>query len=67
MTQEERWKTKYNEVVDFINANHKCPSRHRIEEHNVLKATRKDNERWGIERNEAEYVQGMSRITNKRQ
>ncbi len=44
MTQNERWLTKYNEVVDFININHRNPSRHRIEEHNILnwlKATRK--------------------------
>lgn len=44
MTQEERWMAKYNEVVEFINTNHRNPSRHRIEEHdmlNWLKATRK--------------------------
>lgn len=44
MTQDERWLTKYNEVVDFININHRNPSHHRIEEHdmlNWLKATRK--------------------------
>lgn len=36
--------SKYSEVVDFINTNHRNPSRHRIEEHdmlNWLKATRK--------------------------
>lgn len=35
---------KYNEVVEFINTNHRNPSKHRIEEHdmlNWLKATRK--------------------------
>lgn len=35
---------KYNEVVEFINTNHRNPSRHRIEEHdmlNWLKANRK--------------------------
>lgn len=35
---------KYNEVVAFIQINHRNPSRHRIEEHdmlNWLKATRK--------------------------
>lgn len=35
---------KYNEVVDFIKNNHRNPSRHRIEEHdmlNWLKANRK--------------------------
>lgn len=44
MTQEERWLTRYNEVVDFIEANHQNPSKHRIEEHdmlNWLKANRK--------------------------
>ena len=44
MTQDERWMTKYNEVVEFIETNHRNPSRHRIEEHdmlNWLKANRK--------------------------
>lgn len=44
MTQDERWMIKYNEVVEFIETNHRNPSRHRIEEHdmlNWLKATRK--------------------------
>lgn len=44
MTQDERWLAKYKEVMDFIEANHRNPSRHRIEEHdmlNWLKATRK--------------------------
>lgn len=44
MTQDERWITKYNEVVDFIETYHCNPSRHRIEEHdmlNWLKANRK--------------------------
>lgn len=44
MTQDERWTLKYNEVVEFINTNHRNPSRHRIEDHdylNWLKANRK--------------------------
>ena len=44
MTQDERWSAKYNEVMDFLESNHRNPSRHRIEEHdmlNWLKATRK--------------------------
>ena len=44
MTQDERWLTRYHEVVGFIEANHRNPSRHRIEEHdmlNWLKANRK--------------------------
>ena len=44
MTQDERWQAKYNEVVDYIDSNHRNPSRHRLEEHdmlNWLKANRK--------------------------
>ena len=44
MTQDERWIAKYNEVMDFMETNHRNPSRHRVEEHdllNWLKATRK--------------------------
>lgn len=44
MTQDEKWLTRYKEVLDFIESNHRNPSRHRIEEHdmlNWLKATRK--------------------------
>ena len=44
MDQETRWMTRYNEVVDFIETNHRNPSRHRLEEHdylNWLKANRK--------------------------
>ena len=44
MTQDERWLARYNEVKAFIETNHRNPSRHRIEEHdmlNWLKASRK--------------------------
>lgn len=36
MTQEEKWCIKYQEVKDFIETNHRNPSRHRIEEHLLL-------------------------------
>lgn len=36
MTQDERWLERYDEVVEFINTNHRNPSKHRIEEHNML-------------------------------
>ena len=44
MTQDERWLTRYNEVKGFIEREHRNPSRHRIEEHDMLnrvKANRK--------------------------
>ena len=44
MTQEERWLARYEEVMEFMEMNHRNPSKHRIEEHdhlNWLKANRK--------------------------
>jgi len=36
MTQEEKWMARYQEVIDFIETNHRNPSKHRIEEHDHL-------------------------------
>ena len=44
MTQDERWIARYDEVMGFLEENHRNPSKHRIEEHdllNWLKANRK--------------------------
>ena len=44
MTQDERWMKRYEEVMAFIKSYHLNPSRHRIEEHDMLnwvKANRK--------------------------
>ena len=44
MTQDERWLARYNEMKSFIETNRRNPSRHRIEEHDMLnwvKAKRK--------------------------
>ena len=44
MTQDEKWLTRYKEVMEFIQANKRNPSKHWIEEHDMLnwvKANRK--------------------------
>lgn len=44
MTQDEKWIVKYQDVIDFLEENHRNPSKHRLEEHdyvNWLKANRK--------------------------
>ena len=44
MTQDEKWMARYNEVMTFIETNKRNPSRHRIEDHDMLnwmKANRK--------------------------
>ena len=44
MTQDERWLARYNELKTFIETNKRNPSKHRMEEHDILnwlKANRK--------------------------
>ena len=36
MTQDELWLSKYYEVMDFMETNHRNPSKHRFEEHQML-------------------------------
>ena len=36
MIQEEKWNLRFQEVKDFIEKNHRNPSKHRLEEHNML-------------------------------
>lgn len=44
MTQDEKWNKRYQDVMEFLAKNHRNPSRHRLEEHDMLnwfKANRK--------------------------
>ena len=36
MTQDEKWIARYNEVRDYIETNHRNPSRHFVENRNLL-------------------------------
>ena len=36
MTQDERWLKRYQDVMDFMTQNHRNPSRHRLEDHDML-------------------------------
>lgn len=36
MTQEERWLLQYEQLMTFMEANHRRPSKHRLEEHDML-------------------------------
>lgn len=68
MTQDERWLTKYNEVMDFIEINHRNPSRHRIEEHDMLnwmKATRKKMNAGKLKEDRVELFQKLLEIGEK--
>lgn len=45
MTQDERWAARYNEVMEFMVTNHRNPSRHRIEEHDMLNFVKHNRKR----------------------
>ena len=36
MTQDEKWISRYNEVKEFIESNHRNPSKHFVENRNLL-------------------------------
>ena len=36
MKQEDKWNQHYEEVVEFIQVHHRRPSKHRLEEHDML-------------------------------
>ena len=36
MTQDEKWISRYNEVKDYIEVNHRNPSKHFVENRNLL-------------------------------
>jgi len=36
MTQEERWQAQYDQMMAFIEKNHRRPSKYKLEEHDML-------------------------------
>lgn len=62
MTQEERWIAKYNEVVEYINTNHRNPSRHRIEEHDMLNWVKANRKALNAGKMRAERVDAFKRL-----
>ena len=62
MDQETRWLTKYNEVVEFIQTNHRNPSRHRIEEHDMLNWLKANRKRVNAGKLKPERVEMFNRL-----
>jgi len=74
MTQDEKWLVRYNEVMGFLEENHRNPSKHRIEEHdmlNWLKANRKAMNKGGMKAEREEkfrkLLEMMERYKRKNQ
>ena len=62
MTQEERWQIRYDEVVEFIETNHRNPSKHRIEEHDMLNWVKANRKALNAGRMKAERVEAFKRL-----
>lgn len=62
MTQEERWQKRYEEVVEFIEANHQNPSKHRIEEHDMLNWLKANRKAMNAGKMKAERVESFKRL-----
>ena len=68
MTQDEKWMLKYNEVVVFIETNHRNPSRHRLEEHDMLnwvKQQRKLKNKGDLKAERAEMLERLLSLDEK--
>ena len=68
MTQDERWNNRYDEVVWFIETYHRNPSRHRIEEHDMLnwvKANRKRMNAGELKLERAEKFRKLLEMTEQ--
>lgn len=62
MTQDERWTSRYEEVKSFIEKNKRNPSRHRVEDHdmlNWLKANRKQMNAGTLKPNRVELFEKL--------
>lgn len=62
MTQEERWMTRYNEVVGFIEVNRRNPSKHRIEEHDMLNWLKANRKALNAEKMKLERVEKFKKL-----
>ena len=62
MDQETRWLKRYQEVVEFIETNHRNPSKHRIEEHDMLNWLKANRKALNAGKMKAERVEKFERL-----
>jgi len=67
MTQDERWMIRYNEVKSFIEINLRNPSRHRIEEHDMLNWLKANRKRMNAGKMKAERAEKLTIIYFRQQ
>ena len=62
MTQDERWMMRYEEVMAFIESNHRNPSKHRIEEHDMLNWVKANRKALNAGKLKPERVEAFKRL-----
>ena len=62
MNQDERWLTRYRDVVEFIEINKRNPSKHRIEEHDMLNWVKQQRKLLNAGRLKAERMERFKEL-----
>jgi hypothetical protein len=68
MTQDERWQQQYEQMMAFMNENHRRPSKHRLEEHDMLnwyKATKKRIAKGELSEERLEKFKTLQEVAEK--
>ena len=68
MTQDERWQQQYEQMMAFMNENHRRPSKHRLEEHDMLnwyKATKKRIAKGELSEDRLEKFKTLQKVAEK--
>lgn len=63
MTQEEKWISRFHEVRVFIESNHRNPSKHRLEEHNMLSWVKQQRKLLNAGKLKAERIEMFNKLT----
>ena len=68
MTQDERWQRQYDQMMEFMETNHRRPSKHRLEEQDMLnwfKSNKKQIAKGGYPQNRLEKFAILMEVANK--
>ena len=65
MTQDERWIARYEEVNSFVETNKRNPSKHRIEEHDMLNWLKANRKALNAGKMKSERVEKFRRLMEK--
>lgn len=62
MTQDGCWFARYNEVMDFIETNHRNPSKHRFDEHDMLNWIKQQRKLLNTEKLKEERIGSFNKL-----